>query len=104
MEYNFKHTPGPWIYNHETNEVRTVDGYYIAYADVDTPKYAEQEIANAKLIAAAPDLLVALKELRNQLLTIKMNIPQVMPLQNEQINMLSAALFQSEKAMKKATE
>lgn len=57
MENIFKHTPGPWVYNPETNEVRTLNGYYIAYADVDTPGYAEQEIANAKLIAAAPDLL-----------------------------------------------
>lgn len=67
MEYNFKHTPKPWVYNPETNEVRTLNGYYIAYADVDTPKYAEQEIANAKLIAAAPDLLEALMYVRDDL-------------------------------------
>lgn len=57
MENNFKHTPGPWVYNQETNEVRALNWYYIAYADTGAPEYAEQEMANAKLIAAAPDLL-----------------------------------------------
>jgi len=64
-----KHTPGPWIVYPETNgsEICAVDmepGLPIraAIAKVDTFNYGEW-IGNARLIAAAPDLLEALEEL-----------------------------------------
>jgi len=65
-----KHTPGPWIergYN-----VRVRNGRYIAYTGPshtppsEYPKQcAEEDKANARLIAAAPELLEALQRLRN---------------------------------------
>jgi len=54
-----KHTPGPWeIEPHSTidKEFNVGPGISVDYDDVD---HAEQD-ANAKLIAAAPDLLEAL--------------------------------------------
>jgi hypothetical protein len=65
---NAKHTPGPWIadgYN-----VRVRNGRYIAYTGPshtppsEYPKQcAEEDKANARLIAAAPELLEALENL-----------------------------------------
>lgn len=75
-----KHTPGPWAFNRwdQFGDTR----FYVAQAEVApyTPNYSDvstliaetvsieyvriQE-ANARLIAAAPDLLKALKECRN---------------------------------------
>lgn len=63
-----KHTPGPW----RVTEGRRIDsgrGYSTAIADVwahgegadDAPSTGEAE-ANARLLAAAPDLLEACKE------------------------------------------
>ena len=59
-----KHTPGPWIFDNEIGLIRT-----------DTPPYGEWDVAkvnivraeakaNARLIAAAPDLLETVKRLR----------------------------------------
>ena len=56
-----KHTPGPWTFDNEIGLIRT-----------DTPPYGEWDVAkvnivraeakaNARLIAAAPDLLEALE-------------------------------------------
>jgi len=105
--YKLKHTPGSWKYDPEARidlEIRDKDGSIIA--DVrDNRKFTlEQCRYNAQLISAAPDLIESVIALRNQLLSIQMNIPALMPLQNEQRNMLSAALLQSEKAIKKATQ
>lgn len=62
------HTPGPWKI-----EERQIDDYYVnIQAKVETiaavltmdPVYpTKKEMANARLITAAPDLLEALKEL-----------------------------------------
>jgi len=61
------HTPGPW------ESKRTSDGYYIHPSSLET-EIADQEIAlvydlstdqeeaNARLIAAAPEMLATLKE------------------------------------------
>lgn len=62
----FKHTPGPWFFNNTYNvgpEVQTGAtriahlGERVAYGTLCSK---EEAIANAKLIAAAPDLLEAL--------------------------------------------
>lgn len=58
-----KHTPGPW--KHEYRMVRTVEGDHIASVTrgcgccEDDP--SEQDLANAQLIALAPEMLEALK-------------------------------------------
>jgi hypothetical protein len=57
-----KFTPGPWEMGDDF-QVQTVDkhGYEIAEMRIDVPEYE----ANARLIAAAPDLLEALENLEN---------------------------------------
>jgi hypothetical protein len=52
-----KHTPGPWLYHKETNQVHVKNGATVAEV---TPHYMNQ-IADGKLIAAAPLLLEALQ-------------------------------------------
>lgn len=57
------HTPGPWEIaeqseSHDMIQIETSDGY--AVADVRNRNGFPQNLANARLIAAAPDLLAAL--------------------------------------------
>lgn len=69
-----KHTPGPWAYTksvnfgHESFNIHQEDGApYTPYmSDVGTTELGEDmeiQEANARLIAAAPDLLAALENL-----------------------------------------
>lgn len=66
-----KHTPGPWLFDSEADEItcKKRDGM-AAIATVETgwaePFESEQQ-ANARLIAAAPDLLMAPKTARREL-------------------------------------
>lgn len=60
-----KHTPGPWIVNHESSDVGELklsveagDEYFIAQVDEGM-----HQQGNARLIAAAPELLSALKDI-----------------------------------------
>lgn len=62
-----QHTPGPWVAVARTNA-------YIEIEAPNQPGYSDKKVAtasltnheaNARLIAAAPDLLKALKECRN---------------------------------------
>jgi len=59
-----EHTPGPWHYQEEsdayTHIVRSATNFFICQLQQDTGGFAE---ANARLIAAAPDMLSALKGL-----------------------------------------
>ncbi|MCF3462810.1 hypothetical protein GTY70_02805 [Stenotrophomonas maltophilia] len=66
-----KHTKSPWnieMNNHHTGSIATVYGCTDGYADiwseswVDTGMPKEEHDANARLIAAAPDLLEALSK------------------------------------------
>lgn len=60
------HTPGPWAVRqtvYRIPEVHAAIGRIAAIEmDVETPQYHDTMEANAKLIAAAPDLLAALKD------------------------------------------
>ena len=67
-----KHTPGPWISDGETIDLFdfelenrrfwiSADGMVIGYVDGFGNKDNEERKANARLIAAAPDLLEALQ-------------------------------------------
>jgi hypothetical protein len=62
-----KHTPGPWQVNHNNPlQVCDADGEVrgcapIATAWTPTQQITREAVANARLIAAAPELLEALK-------------------------------------------
>lgn len=67
-----KHTPGPWLVanTHDAYAVRGDDGMRpIAYIEPSEITFAGKEVttpedkANARLIAAAPELLAALEDL-----------------------------------------
>lgn len=64
-----KHTPGPWSFQ-PGDSVVYISGDRTPIAHTDTKAYYqrhdEQDIANARLIAAAPDLLAALKSVTNE--------------------------------------
>ncbi len=57
------HTPGPWHTGNIVGEryVFAADGYAVADATVYHRNHDDQHIANARLIAAAPELLEALE-------------------------------------------
>jgi hypothetical protein len=59
-----KHTPGPWVVGY-TAETATVDAECRMICELEN--YYGDEDANAKLIAAAPDLLEALQEIERRL-------------------------------------
>ena len=60
-----KHTPGPWIVDEACLVWAEAAGEYVALTDHDdaAPIPMEQREANARLIAAAPELLEALEAL-----------------------------------------
>jgi hypothetical protein len=69
---SIEHTPGPWILQvysaettHEAHEVfaNDPDGSYIGGVNLDNPSH----VANGRLIAAAPDLLEAVKALSDRM-------------------------------------
>lgn len=61
-----KHTPGPWDCGVVVN-LRCIDtdefGFSIAWINTDNHNKIEEAKANARLIAAAPELLEALEEI-----------------------------------------
>lgn len=71
---NTKHTPGPWIYEPESQDYRNAPymvwtskgpGYGTIAETNPTgllPTSPDEQAANARLIAAAPDLLAACQE------------------------------------------
>ena len=66
-----KHTTGPWVIHPDddlhpeySGHVMTRDGYAVADCILEWSSIEEcEQIANARLIAAAPDLLEALRNL-----------------------------------------
>jgi len=63
-----KHTPGPWQLAEKYNckDVRAVDGPYVADCNASAAIDWRTKEANARLIAAAPELLtIVARELRN---------------------------------------
>jgi len=69
-----KHTPGPWVIDDSNPNLvaRLVNGVYEYVCAVEPSSFSnrecnqEQEEADARLIAAAPDLLEALQRSRAQ--------------------------------------
>lgn len=59
------HTPGPWYVNGDTFDVERMDGSFIGSKRIVARcATGDGAMANARLIAAAPDLLKALKYAR----------------------------------------
>lgn len=58
-----KHTPGPWMVAEKFNcaDVRAVNGPYVASCNVSMAIDWKEKEANARLIAAAPELLEVLQ-------------------------------------------
>jgi hypothetical protein len=70
-----EHAPGPYFYQHEKNgcddtwEIIATDGSYVAsiyFCDEPGTREAEESEANARLFAAAPELLGALERLTSR--------------------------------------
>lgn len=65
---NHKHTPGPWFFppypnNHGGNDIFAQGGNLVIADTWAIGEFQDNEtIANAQLIAAAPDMLAALEE------------------------------------------
>jgi hypothetical protein len=74
-----KHTPGPWVASSRNSSVvgwpvvgrngRSICNLTMPRAVSVTPAYEEESRANAHLIEAAPDMLAALKSLRDDPIT-----------------------------------
>ena len=117
-----KHTPGPWrVYpDQRTGEPEASRGWVVEPSGcvtganntppfravvTNTPhasEYFGTAETNARLIAAAPELLEAAKELNNQLATLREECRSGRPMSAERRNMVSAALVASDKAIAKA--
>jgi len=63
----WNHTPGPWNWTeyNDTRAIHSADGTKIALPEVWIGNAAEESEANARLIAAAPDMLETLEEIRD---------------------------------------
>jgi len=64
------HTPGPWTANHDGDPIQigTKSGRFVAMTLPDSDNGQDptaEDYANASLIAAAPDLLAALRGVRD---------------------------------------
>lgn len=63
-----KHTPGPWVHHPEDNIISHGDGrLLIEWQGRSKHVSAEERDANARLIAAAPELLEALQLLEAEM-------------------------------------
>jgi len=71
MENETKHTHGPWRYDEVTMKIWSADGEKNITGKLDD--YTPEERANVALIAAAPELLEALKSARRLLEVIEMD-------------------------------
>jgi len=58
-----KHTPGPWFYDEDFQLIETDDGQFLASMKFSQSPAVGAAGANGKLIAAAPELLQALREI-----------------------------------------
>lgn len=78
-----KHTPGPWKFAHDSDDLIVHDGEDVAYVDtlVNNRPKAEQR-ANARLIAAAPDQIA-------ELIRIEARVAASMPTKHDDLTAAS---------------
>ena len=68
---NAKHTPGPWIWSAGLSIWRESDSQIVSSVACDSVfNPTEEEVSNARLISAAPDLLAALQNACNVMAAI----------------------------------
>ena len=99
-----QHTPAPWhLYQGKGSLAVYVNSDVTERAIAEFPYDDGETLANARLIAAAPELLGALEEVLNQLAT---NYAQAVSVghrwPNERVNMTSAAQLLASRAIAKA--
>lgn len=94
-----KYAAAPW--KAEGTVICDANGNSIASAGNNRKVTGDELFASLKLAAAAPDLLVALREVHSQLWTIQADHKERWS--NERTNMVSAFLLMAEKAIAKAT-
>ena len=76
-----KYTPGPWAVNGNTpDQVYTEQGDTLAIVRGTRRISDEERNANARLIAAAPELLEALEKLANMVPEIARALPSGVPM------------------------
>jgi hypothetical protein len=91
-----QHTPGPWVASHDVAGIVIEPGrsHYLPYVAVLESRGGgseEERWANARLIAAAPELLDALKEAR-EVLAVALAWPGSEPIRQK----INAALAKAE--------
>jgi len=94
------HTPGPWEWTHDaepySSQWTLSPGVLMVDGQDGTPGGDEIHRANARLIAAAPDLLAAVKDARSMLATVEV-------VDGEDGDPWSKALARMDAAIAKAT-
>lgn len=63
-----EHTPGPWVCNLETYEISTAISDTVMFAEDRADDPTDEDFANARLIAAAPEMLEALEMVYGRLM------------------------------------
>lgn len=98
-----KHTPGPWSFYDDSNDGRTNRIEIVAIGKTVARIYHSvpaEDLPNARLIAAAPDLLAALNEFSDYVHAEQCSTDGAVTYSNTQINRLA---FLARAAIAKAT-
>lgn len=89
---NANATPGPWTVDDDTNYIRDSRGFVVADLPSCGPNFDTPREANARLIAAAPEMLEALKALLAECYRLNVDIKGA-----------SDVMYQCEQIIAKAT-
>jgi hypothetical protein len=96
----FKHTPGPWrVDTVDRQLIRSSEDYGVAFALASwgaPPIPSEEYEANARLIAAAPDLLEACREAESFFIELNDHLQVILGGQAKIISTLEAAINAAE--------
>lgn len=97
-----KHTPGPWTYYPEDNIIVSKSGYRLLdWIARSTAVSIDERNANARLIAAAPELLEALQSVHK--IIIEGSLEGFNPLIGDWAKRLYESQYNTSIAIKKAT-
>ena len=107
MKTETKHTEGPWHNGNDGYIVRNSVNDPVAnchYTEAQSLIFQEQQLANARLIAAAPDMLEALVNARDTLLSIfaAVHAGKITLLNNKQLVETKQVIDNARKVISKA--